>query len=141
MSGAMNAVASRLNARAAALRRLFGLNGLGVLGLLVAQALDGVELGGPSGRDGAENYADYRRHDDGDNGGQTGDRDAVLGKEANGVRDGEADDDAGEASDEGDEDCLGQKLKTDFAVGGADGLADADLADAGGHGSQHDVHD
>ena len=103
-------------------------------GLLVAQAFYGIELGGAGGWDGAENYADHRRHDDSDDGGQAGDRDAVLGKEANGVGDGEADDDAGEASDERNEDSLGQKLKADFAVGCADGFADADLADAGGHG-------
>ena len=72
---------------------------------------------------------------------QAGDGDAVFGEEANGVGDGESDDDAGEASDERDQDGLGEKLKTNFAVGGADGFADADLADARGHGGEHDVHD
>jgi hypothetical protein len=37
--------------------------------LLVAQALDGIELGGASGWDRAENHSDHRRHDNRDNGG------------------------------------------------------------------------
>ena len=73
---------------------------MGVLRLLVAQALDGIELGGAGGGDGAENHPDQRRHDNGDDGGPAVDWYAVLGKEAHRVRDSEADNDAGEASDE-----------------------------------------
>jgi len=41
----------------------------GFLRLLVAEALDGIELGRAGGRDGPKNYSDQRRHDNGDDGG------------------------------------------------------------------------
>jgi hypothetical protein len=41
----------------------------GLLRLLVAEALDGVELSRAGGRDGPKNYSDQGRHDNGDDGG------------------------------------------------------------------------
>src|SRR6202011_348084 len=64
-----------------------------------------------------------------------------FGKETHGKRKVEANHDANNASDEGDENSLRKKLKADFTVGGANGFADTDLAYARRHGSQHDVHD
>src|ERR1700722_11606926 len=109
--------------------------------LFVAQALDWVELRGASGWDGSEDDSDQRRHHDGDDRRPARDRDVVFGEEVHRVRQGQADGDAGDAADERDQDCLGQKLKADFAAGGADRLADSDLADSRGYGRQHDVHD
>ena len=37
--------------------------------LFIAQAFDGIELGGAGGGDGAENYSYHRRNDEGDDGG------------------------------------------------------------------------
>src|ERR1035437_6087803 len=96
--------------------------------LFVAQAFDGVELGGADGGEGAEQDADQRANDDGNDGGAAGDGDAIGGKEADGIGDGESDDDAENAADEGDEDGLGEELEADFAVSGSHGFADADFA-------------
>src|ERR1019366_2389335 len=60
---------------------------------------------------------------------------------ADGIGDGESDDDAENAADEGDEDGLGEELEADFAVSGSHGFADADLANAGADGGEHDIHD
>jgi glycerol-3-phosphate acyltransferase PlsX len=58
-----------------------------------------------------------------------------------GPRQGQPHQRADNAAGERDDDGLGQELELDLAVGGAHGLADADLADAGAHIGQHDVHD
>src|SRR3984893_5898492 len=109
--------------------------------LLVAQTFDGIELGGADSRNGAEQNADQRAHDDGDDRGETGNRNAIGGEEADGVGDGESDDDAEDAADEGDENGLGKELEADLAFGGANRFADADLANTGADGGEHDVHD
>src|SRR6266849_7295923 len=109
--------------------------------LFVAQAFDGIELGGADGGDGSEQDADQRGDNDGDDGGEAGNGDAILGEVADGEGDGESDDDAEDAADEGDEDGLGEKLEADLAVGGAHRFADANLANAGADGGEHDVHD
>ena len=54
---------------------------------------------------------------------------------------GEADDGADNSAGERDDDGFGEELELDFAVGCAEGLADADFADAGADVGEHDVHD
>ena len=89
----------------------------------------------------AEDYSYQRRDQDGDNGRQARDGNAILGEEADRVGDGEADDDADQASDEGDENRFGEKLEADLAVGGAHRLADSDLTRTGTDRGQHDIHE
>src|SRR6266852_8203129 len=107
--------------------------------LLVAQAFDGIELRGADSGDGAEQDANQRGDNDGDDGGEARNGDAILGEVADGEGDGESDDDAEDAADEGDEDGLGEKLEADLAVGGAHRFADVNLANAGADGGEHDV--
>src|SRR6202043_888051 len=109
--------------------------------LLVAQAFDGIELGGADRGDGAEQNTDQRADGDGNDGRETGNRNAIGGEETDGVGDGESDDDAEDAADEGDENGLGKELKADLAFGGANRFANADLANAGADGGEHDIHD
>src|SRR6202140_3845194 len=75
--------------------------------LLVAQAFDGIELGGADSWNGAEQNADQRADDDGDDGGETGNRNAISGAEGNGEGDGKSDDDAREPAEEGDKNSCG----------------------------------
>src|SRR6202041_2296597 len=107
--------------------------------LLVAQALDRIELRGSCRWHSAENHSYHRGNYNCDNPRQSVDWNAVLREEAYGVRDGVADHNSGESPDKRDENSLGEKLKADFPVGGADGLTDADFADARSHSRQHDV--
>ena len=65
----------------------------------------------------------------------------VVSEEADGKRHGQSDECAHESAGERNDDRLGKELELDFAIGGAQGLADADFADAGAHVGQHDVHD
>src|SRR6266446_6497212 len=109
--------------------------------LLVAQAFDGIKLGGADSGNGAEQNADQRADDDGDDGRQTRNRNAIGGEEADGVRNGESYDDAEDAADEGDENGLGKELEANLTFGGADRFADTNLANAGADRGQHDVHD
>src|SRR5216684_7367991 len=109
--------------------------------LLVAQAFDGIELGGADSGNGAEQDANQRGNNDGDDGGEARNGDAILGEVADGEGDGEPDDDAKDAADKGDEDGFREELETNLAFGGADRFADADLANAGADGGEHDVHD
>src|SRR5580704_8212852 len=67
---------------------------------LVAKAFDRIELRGTRGWDGAEDDPHNRRHDDGDDCRKARNWHAVVGEEANGVGDGKADHDAGNASRE-----------------------------------------
>ena len=53
----------------------------------------------------------------------------------------QADDDADERADDRQQHRLGDELHDDVGLGGADRLADADLARSLGDGDQHDVHD
>src|ERR1700719_3716201 len=109
--------------------------------LLVAQAFDGIELGGADRGNGAKQDADQRADGDGNDGRETGNRNTIGGEEADGVGDGESNNNAEDAADEGDENGLGKELEADLAFGGADRFADADLANAGADGGQHDIHD
>src|ERR1700687_6345639 len=109
--------------------------------LLVAQAFDGIELGGADSGNGAEQDANQRADGNGNDGRETGNRNAIGGEEADGVGDGESNNNAEDAADEGDENGLGKELEADLALGGADCFADADLANAGADRGQHDVHD
>src|ERR1700730_19200248 len=108
--------------------------------LLVAQAFDGIELGGADRGNGAEQDADQRADGDGNDGRETENRNAIGGEDADGVGDGESNNNAEDAADEGNENGLGKELEADLALGGADCFADADLANAGADGGQHDVH-
>src|ERR1700674_58556 len=109
--------------------------------LLVAQTLDRVKLRSAGSWHSTEYDSDNRRHDDGDDRRQAGNRHAEVGQKTDRVGDGEADHDAGDASEEGDQNSFRQKLEADFAVGRADGFANPNLADARSHRRQHDVHD
>src|SRR5581483_9687718 len=72
---------------------------------------------------------------------EAGDRDAKGGEEAQREGKRQSEDDADKASGEGDEEGFREELELDLAVGGANGFADADLANARGDRCQHDVHD
>jgi hypothetical protein len=53
----------------------------------------------------------------------------------------DAEDDAHDAADAGEQDGLDEELDDDVCLAGAQGAADADLAGALGDGGEHDVHD
>src|SRR5258708_731106 len=105
---------------------------------LVPQALHRIKLRGAGGRDGPKDDPDNGRHHDADNRRQPGNRKVVVGEEAYREWNGEAGNNARDASAERDQNGLRQKLEADGAVGGADGFANPNLADARRHRRQHD---
>src|SRR5579871_6002495 len=108
---------------------------------LEAQGIYRMQGGGFAGRIDAEEDADARRDDDGGEYGRGIDdgRPIEDGREQRRALD--AQPDPNESADHGDNGGLDQELQEDVARGGADGLADADLAGALRDRDQHDIHD
>src|SRR4029077_16170299 len=94
----------------------------------IAQTFDGIELRGTGGGDSSEDDAYQRPHHDGNERRPAIDGDTVVGEEAHRVGEGETGKDADDASRHRDYDGLREKLQADFAVGGANGFANPNLA-------------
>src|ERR1700687_2512619 len=110
-------------------------------GLLVAQAFDGIELRSAGSRYGAEDDPYNRRHDNSNDRRQPRNRNAIVGEKAYRIGDGEANDNAGNASAERYQNGFSQKLEADLPIGSANGFANSNFANARRHRGQHDVHD
>src|ERR1035437_1272213 len=120
--------------------------------LLVAQGLDGVEVGGADGGNHAADEADDGQNHGGDDHRSGRDDEANVGSfcvlgygavkrdAANQHGDQVGQSDAGHSADGGDGEGLGQKLREDVTLARAERLFDADFAGALLHGHQHDVH-
>src|SRR6266498_2175391 len=113
------------------------------MGLLVAQGLDGIELGRLERRDDARQHADHRAEGEG--------HEHRVGRDLRSVvhrrnRDEQLDQpigrsQAGHPPEQRNDRALDQNLDEDVRVRGANRLADADFTDALGDAGQHDVHD
>src|SRR5580698_3002584 len=113
--------------------------------LFRGEALDRCEAGGAhrrihAGADGDGGERDERRDDGEWRDGRTR-KERRQWNEPEGRDDGERTEQAEATADERDDCGLGEELAADVACGGAERLADADLAGALGHGDEHDVHD
>src|SRR6185437_1182171 len=108
---------------------------------LILERFYRVHLSGAGGGDGAEDHSDQEGGAERDEDGRYGDGEGVVGEEAYGQGQGQSDNSADDSAGERDDDGFGQELQLDLAIGCAQGLADADFADARAHGGQHDVHD
>ena len=109
--------------------------------LLVLERFDGVQAGGAVRGQSSKDDADKDGGGERDDGGEEREGDLEGGQEGDGHRDGEADDGADDTSREREEDGFGEELQADFARGGAEGLADADLFQASLDVGEHGVHD
>ena len=109
--------------------------------LLVLERGYGVQDSGAVGGEGAEDYAYHDGGGEGDDCGPVVDGDCEGREEARADGDRDADGGADEASGEREEDGFGEELHADFAAGGAERFADADLLDARLHVGEHGVHD
>src|SRR5215207_5620119 len=118
------------------------LNSTGLTPLLPPQGFDGFQPCRTVGRQDPEDEPHQRRHPEGQPDGRTGHRggdDRVdLGQQC---RDPDAEADACEPADQGQEQRLEEKLKQHVGVRCSDHLADPDLPGAFGDGDEHDVHD
>ena len=109
--------------------------------LLVAQGHDRVEPRGPARGPDAEEEPDQRAEPERHHHGGGRDQGIPLHDPREHDRGADAQQDADRAAQDAQGQRLDQELEQDVAAGGAQRLADADLAGALGHRDQHDVHD
>src|SRR3954453_23972158 len=95
--------------------------------LFVVQGGDGIHLRSAGGGDCPEDDANQRSYKDRDDGGESGDGDAVVGKEADRKRNRQTNESADKAAAEGYKDGFSKKLKANLAIRSPDSFANADL--------------
>src|SRR6266508_3400641 len=109
--------------------------------LLVTNRLDRIQSCGLDGRVNAKQQPNEYGHTEGDRDGGTGNHGGPSGGRRDDTGQREAEADADQPADDGDQDRLGQELPHDISLAGADGAADADLARTFQYCGEHDVHD